>query len=107
MILLKWLFQGISLYVGMVLLAVVLTVMGGCIKELEPETRMFFEGQCVQMKIDHLKGMVVIKLNFSLWVRFSHDKEMTNTHIFGQDGDIDKSPYALVQVYPIEVEPCK
>ena len=66
----------------------------------------FYEGQCVQMKLDGMKGIVIIPRSNRAWVRFAATAERTDTHILGDDGNIRKSPYEMILVYSFELEPC-
>lgn len=59
------------------------------------------------MKLDGLHGMVIYAYQYEIWVRFSSIKERTNTHILSGDADIEKSPFALVRVLPIELKHCE
>ena len=78
-----------------------IVLLGGC--EFDHSFR---EGQCVQMKLDGLKGSVYAARQEAIWVRFSTLRERTNTKLFGNDGDIEKAPYALVVVRPFELKHC-
>ena len=79
--------------------------LGGCIEEYDHK---FNHGQCVQMRIDGLQGMVVARRmhNNGLHVRFAANTSITTDSFLGGKHDVNAKPYATVFVREFELIKC-
>jgi hypothetical protein len=85
--------------------ALCLFVLVGC-SEYEHK---FQKGDCVLMKLDGRKGMV-LGTRFSdgfLLVRFASDVEVTTSTLFGGARPIEVEPYAAIFVREFELASCE
>lgn len=82
-----------------------LILSAGLVAGCEP-LHSFEEGQCVQMKMDGLKGTVITSARRNIWVRFAVRSEKTNTHLLGSDDDIEAAPYRIIMVKYFELQRC-
>lgn len=98
----KCLWWNLTKYMKLSVIFICILLLGACQYDHD-----FKNGQCVQMKLDGLKGTVIQSGRHNLMVRFSSIRERTNTHFLSKDGDIEKAPYATMLVRVFEVKHCE